>query len=208
MSSSAILAPMSSILQAEFYDCDTVTLSKKLIGMRLVHEIRGVRISGMIVETEAYLRDDAACHASRGKTQRNAVMFGTAGHAYIYFIYGTHYCFNVVSEKEGIGEAVLIRALEPLEGIEKMQRWRGTKDLHALCSGPGKLVAALVITPKLNGCSLLRAPLYMERGETLSPQLIVCTPRIGITKASELPLRFYLKGSRFASRRCIHAVKK
>jgi DNA-3-methyladenine glycosylase len=199
---------MNSILPADFYATDTVSLAQKLIGVRLVHETRGRRVSGTIVETEAYLRDDPACHASRGKTKRNAPMFGPAGHAYVYFIYGTYYCFNVVSEKEGVGEAVLIRALEPLEGIAQMQRSRGTRDLHALCSGPGKLVMALGITPKLSGCSLLRPPLYLARGDSIQPSEIVCTPRIGISTAQELPLRFYLKGSRFASRRCIYSRKQ
>ena len=194
------------MLPAEFYATDTVTLARKLLGVRLVHETRGGRVSGTIVETEAYLHDDPACHASRGKTKRNAAMFGPPGHAYIYFIYGTYYCFNVVSAREGVGEAVLIRALEPLEGIARMQRRRGTKDLHALCSGPGKLVMALGITPKLNGASLLRPPLYLTAGDHMpSPEDIVCTPRIGISAAADLPLRFYIKGSRFASRRCIHA---
>ena len=196
------------ILPAEFYEGDSVELARNLIGMRLVHETRTGLVSGRITETEAYLRDDPACHASRGMTKRNAAMFGPPGHAYIYLIYGTYYCFNVVSGPEGIGEAVLIRALEPLEGIEKMQRRRGTKDVHNLCSGPGKLVIALGIPRDINFHPLTRRPLYItDLPGKPAPEDIVATPRIGLSVACDVKLRFYLKGSRFASRRCLLTTK-
>jgi DNA-3-methyladenine glycosylase len=204
------------ILPPEFYERDTQSLARALLGMCLVHDSRRGRTSGRIVETEAYLCDDAACHAARGKTKRNAVMFGPPGHTYVYLIYGSYYCFNVVSAREGIGEAVLIRALEPLEGIPLMRRRRGTDDLHNLCSGPGKLCVALDITPKQNG-----ATLYKVKGALTitdlphvpapSPDEIVTTPRIGINAenlAVHEPLRYYIRGSAFASRRCIHAPRR
>ena len=198
------------ILPADFYNADTVTMARKLLGTCLIHATRGGRIAGRIVETEAYLFDDPACHASRGETPRNAAMFGPPGTAYVYLIYGTYYCFNVVTAAKGVGEAVLIRALEPLEGIKSMELNRGTDGIHKLCSGPGKLCDALDITPKFNGL-----PLYKKGALTIAdlpnkpaPDEIVVTPRIGINVAVDMPLRFYIKGSHFASRRCIHAPRR
>ena len=202
------------ILPPEFYARDTVSLAKALLGTCLVHETRQGRTAGRIVETEAYLCDDAACHAARGKTKRNAVMFGPPGHAYVYLIYGTYYCFNVVSAGEGIGEAVLIRALEPVDGMELMQRRRGTDGIHSLCSGPGKLCSALAITPKVNGVALFSGALTitdLPGVPAVKPADIVTTARIGINAenlAVHEPLRYYIKGSEFASRRCIHAPRR
>jgi DNA-3-methyladenine glycosylase len=201
------------LLDESFYNQKTITVAKKLLGTYLVHETPHGRAAGRIVETEAYLfRNDPACHAHKGKTQRNAVMFGPPGHAYIYFIYGMYHCFNVVTAREGVGEAVLIRALEPVEGIELMEKRRGTSELRNLCSGPGKLVQALGLTPKLNGHCLLRPPLSIWSHLSFGGKLpggseIVSTPRIGINLGMELPLRFYLKGSLFASRRCKLATR-
>lgn len=182
-------------------------MARDLLGYLLVHETSAGRISGRIVETEAYLsEDDPACHAHRGETKRTAVMFGPPGHAYIYFIYGMYYCFNVVTEKPGVGEAVLIRALEPVDGIDIMMKRRSLAGkltpLRSLCNGPAKLVMALDIGRDLNGVSLLNGPLRLERAtKKISDDNIVVTKRVGISVAQDLPLRFYIKGSEFISKK-------
>lgn len=193
------------ILRPSFYNPDTVTVAKALLGACLVHDSPQGRTVGRIVETEAYLFDgDPACHAHRGKTKRNAAMFGPPGHAYIYFVYGMYYCFNVVTAPEGVGEAVLVRALEPVEGIPLMQERRGTRDLKTLCSGPGKLVLAMGLTKELNGCPLFEGSLTIWSRSSFAAARtrveIVAARRIGITKAADLPLRFCVKGSPFVSR--------
>jgi DNA-3-methyladenine glycosylase len=196
------------LLPASFYNKKTVAAAKALLGTYLVHDSPEGRTAGRIVETEAYLFDiDPASHAYRGKTPRNAAMFGPPGHAYIYFIYGMYHCFNVVTGPVGVGEAVLIRALEPVEGIDLMKVRRKTDDLRNLCSGPGKLVQALGLKPEHNAHSLLSPPIsiwahtaYGIRAPRSSE--IISTPRIGINVGEDLPLRFYLKGSPFASRPC------
>ena len=196
------------ILPPAFYERDTVTVAKDLPGCLLMHRGATGTAMGWIVEVEAYLRDDPAAHSFRGKTERNRAMFGPAGHAYVYRIYGLHTCVNVVTGPEGTGEAVLVRALEPVAGINLMQERRGTDDPVALASGPGKLTQALGITMDLNGASLCDGPLLVLSPGSLPgrrpegvPGEIVRTTRIGITKAADLPLRFYLKGSRYVSRR-------
>jgi DNA-3-methyladenine glycosylase len=128
-------------LGREFYARDTLTVARELLGQRLVRVMEdGQRLAGIIVETEAYIgEEDQACHASHGRTPRNAVMYGPAGFAYIYFIYGMYYCLNVVTEQEGFPAAVLIRAIEPTEGIPRMQAYRQGRPLHELTNGPGKL---------------------------------------------------------------------
>ncbi len=196
------------ILSPAFYERDTVTVARDLPGCLLVHREEAGTTMGWIVEVEAYLRDDPAAHSYRGETPRNRAMFGPAGHAYVYRIYGLHTCVNIVTGQEGVGEAVLIRALEPAAGIDLMRARRGTDDLLALASGPGKLTSALGITMDLNGTSLSDGPLQVWSPDSLpgrrpegSPGEIVQTTRIGITKAADLPLRFYLKGSRYVSRR-------
>lgn len=196
------------ILPPEFYDRDTVTVAKDLLGCLLVHQDETGTTMGWIVEDEAYLQGDPAAHSYRGETKRNRAMFGPPGHAYVYRIYGLHTCFNVVTGPEGIGEAVLIRALEPAVGIDLMQARRGTDDPLALASGPGKLTQALNITMDLDGTSLSDGPLQVWAPESLPdrrpegwPGEIVQTTRIGITKAADLPLRFYLNGNRYISRR-------
>ena len=195
------------ILPHTFYEQDTTTVAKKLLGCYLVHPEGEETTLGRIVETEAYLAHDPAAHSFMGKTKRNAVLFGPVGHAYVYFIYGMHYCVNVVTGREGAGEAVLIRALEPLRGIALMQQRRGTEKVTLLCNGPARLTEALGITVAFNGSSFLNGSLQMWSADSLpsSPMIgnadIVQTTRIGITKAKELPLRFYLKGNRYISRR-------
>lgn len=195
------------ILPPSFYERDTVTVAKDLLGCLLVHREEAATM-GWIVEVEAYLRDDPAAHSYRGETPRNRAMFGPAGHAYVYRIYGLHTCFNVVTGPEGTGEAVLVRALEPAGGTDLMQARRGTDDPFALMSGPGKLTQALNITMDLDGTSLSDGPLQVRSPGSLSGRRaegaggeIVQTTRVGITKATDLPLRFYLKGSRYISRR-------
>ena len=192
-------------LPLSFYQHDTLSLSQQMLGTYLVHESEEGITVGKIVETEAYLWGDPACHAYRRQTPRNAPMFGPAGYAYVYQIYGMHYCVNVVSSPEGVGEAVLIRALEPVVGIDLMEKRRHTYERRSLCSGPGKLVRAMGITRALNGTPLIdtpsvRACLYLLPA-TDAPFDIITTTRIGITQGADLPYRFYVKGSPFISRK-------
>ncbi len=187
-------------LPAKFYARDTITVARELLGTLLIHDTPEGRTAGRIVETEAYLRDDPACHAARGMTPRNTIMFGPSGRAYVYLIYGMYWCFNVVTASKGVGEAVLIRALEPLEGAELMSRRRGRAEPKSWCSGPGKLALALNIGKAQNGVSLLRGPLRILPGGPV-PERVHVTTRIGIQAGAELPLRFYLEGSLCVSRK-------
>jgi DNA-3-methyladenine glycosylase len=200
-------------LPASFYRRPTVEVARDLLGAVLFHQDPEGVTAGRIVETEAYLCDDAACHAARGLTGRNAAMFGPPGRSYSYLIYGMYHCFNVVTAPRGVGEAVLIRALEPLAGLPLMAERRGTDKLKALCSGPGKLVIALGIAGLPNGSDLRAGPLtilppesFPWRGPTPGGEgnpgpggNIKVTTRIGITKDADLPLRFYLEGNPFVS---------
>ncbi|MFO7867377.1 MAG: DNA-3-methyladenine glycosylase [Candidatus Aminicenantes bacterium] len=172
----------------------------KLLGCRLVHESPEGITSGKIVETEAYLENDPASHSHNGRTPRNEVMFGPSGRAYVYFTYGMHYCFNVVTGKPGEGEAVLIRALEPLEGFSLMMKRRAQEERKKLCSGPAKLVQAMGITPGHNGRDLSQGRLRLIDAERRDFD-VVCTMRIGIKKGADTPLRFYIKNSPFVSRK-------
>lgn len=190
------------ILNYSFYQKDTISLAIALLGTLLIHESNEGITSGIIIETEAYLSEnDPACHASRGKTKRNAAMFGPPGRAYVYFIYGNHYCFNVVSAAEGIGEAVLIRALEPKSGLELMKKRRGThQKMSNLTSGPGKLCSAMNISREHNGITLQKPPLYLAKGKPVERSSIAISGRIGINRAQDRPLRFFLKDNLFLSR--------
>jgi DNA-3-methyladenine glycosylase len=193
-----------AILNADFYAHDTVTVARALLGTFLIHESSQGITAGRIVETEAYLyKIDPASHAFRGQTPRNAAMFGPPGRAYIYFVYGMHYCFNVVTGGPGIGEAALIRALEPVAGIPLMEQRRGTNVLKNLCSGPGKLVQALGLTREHNGWPLTRGAVTIRSSfldEDNKAFEIETSARIGITAAAELPLRFFIKGNKFVSK--------
>lgn len=156
-------------------------------------------MSGRIVETEAYLADDAACHAFRGPTPRNRALFLAHGHAYVYFCYGAHYMLNVSSEPAGVGSGILLRAIEPLEGIEWMTRHRKTTRLLDLARGPGRLAAALRISPRLDGQDLCgTGPLWLGT-PVQQVRRIGVSVRIGITKDAHRPLRFYELGNPFVS---------
>ena len=181
-------------MKREFFDRSVHVVARELIGCRLaVGETAGV-----IVETEAYEASDPACHAYIGKTARNEVLFGPPGHAYVYLSYGIHSLLNFVTEPEGTASAVLIRALEPTDGIELMRERRGRNDLEGLCSGPGKLAEALGVDLSLNGADLLEPPFKLREGTKRGE--IVTSERIGITKAAELPWRYSAAGSRYVSR--------
>ncbi|MBI2026277.1 MAG: DNA-3-methyladenine glycosylase [Deltaproteobacteria bacterium] len=172
--------------------------------MKYIRETPQGRIVGKIVETEAYISNDPASHAFRGKTKRNSPMFGEAGTAYIYHIYGMYNCLNIVTQKENIGEAVLIRALEPLKGIKTMQKNRKTKEIKHLANGPGKICMALSINRDLNSINLIdpKSPLKIEiPNEYHIKKEIIATKRIGITNAKEVDLRFYIKDNLFISKK-------
>jgi DNA-3-methyladenine glycosylase len=178
---------------------DTVLLARYLIGKTIVHELPRGRLSGRIVETEAYLPDDAACHAFRGPTPRNGSLFLERGHAYVYFIYGMYMMLNVAGGKKGIGAGVLIRALEPLEGIALMKRHRGSNRLTDLTRGPGRLAQALKINLRHDGRDLCADESLWLGAATRRPGSIGTTTRIGLTVETERTLRFYERGNGFVS---------
>jgi DNA-3-methyladenine glycosylase len=169
--------------------------------MVLVRALPDTSISGIIVETEAYRgKDDPASHAFKGKTPRNAVMFGPPGHAYVYFTYGFHYCLNVTTEKTGIPGAVLVRALQPVDGIGSMKKNRAMDDIFGLASGPGKLTQALGIDGRFNGEDLVASKvLYLEKRKT-GGFPVANTTRVGVTAGAEFRWRFYVEGSPFVSK--------
>jgi DNA-3-methyladenine glycosylase len=185
---------MSVPLHPSFFARSVHAVAPDLIGATLLLANSG----GIIVEVEAYHHTDPAAHSFRGRTERNAVMFGPPGFAYVYRSYGIHWCLNFVCEPEGSASAVLIRALEPSHGLATMRRRRGLADVRLLCSGPGRLCEALGITNAHNGLALDRPPFrLLARDKDVE---IVSGPRIGLTKAAELPWRYGLKGSRFLSK--------
>ncbi|HYZ83750.1 MAG TPA: DNA-3-methyladenine glycosylase [Bryobacteraceae bacterium] len=188
----------SELLPRAFYERPTITVARDLLGCVLVHN----DTAGRIVEVEAYLgMDDLAAHSARGITDRTKVIFGPPGHAYVYLIYGMYECLNFVAEPEGQPGCVLIRALEPLSGIEHMQqRRKAARTIHDLASGPGRLTRAMGITRAHNGLDLTCSPLTVRRPINYEPPPIVTTPRIGITQCADWPLRFFIEGNRFVSR--------
>jgi len=185
---------MTARLHRDFFGRSVHAVAPDLIGATLL--FRGV--GGIIVEAEAYHHTDPAAHSFGGETKRNSIMFGPPGFAYVYRSYGIHWCLNFVCEPEGSASAVLIRALEPTHGLAAMRRRRGLADERLLCSGPGRLCEALAITSAHNGLALDRPPFrLLARDKDVE---IASGPRIGITKAVELPWRYGLKGSRFLSK--------
>lgn len=187
-----------SRLPAEFFRQETTALARAVLGHFLVHDAPDGLAAGRIVETEAYLTGDPANHASRGRTRRNAAMFGPPGTAYVYTIH-RQFCLNIVTAEVGIGEAVLIRALEPLIGLDLMRQRRGREEVRELCCGPGKLCQALGIRWEHDGADLIQGPLYLADGSP-EPFEIIVTRRVGIRLAADLPLRFYVAGSPYVSR--------
>ena len=179
---------------------DTVTLARYLVGKTLVHDLPSGRLSGRIVETEAYPLGDAAAHAFRGQTPRNRSLFLERGHAYIYFAYGSCWCTNVSSETCGVGGGVLIRALEPLDGIALMRRHRALSCLFDLARGPGRLSAAMRIDRRLDGLDLCSGASPLWLGTAVRPVgEIRATTRIGLSREAHRTLRFYERGSPFVS---------
>jgi DNA-3-methyladenine glycosylase len=179
------------------FEAPSVEVARRLIGITLL--VDGV--GGRIVETEAYDRADPASHSHAGPTPRNATMFGPPGHAYVYRSYGLHWCLNFVCREAGHGAGVLIRAIEPTDGIETMRERRGLQEVHLLCAGPGRVGQALGITRALDGASLNEPPFELRPPPDGGKRLPIARgPRIGISKAADVPWRFGLKGSRFLSR--------
>lgn len=202
-----------------FYDRDAVTVARDLLNGVLVRVLPEGVVAGRITETEAYTQEDPSSHSFGGKRTRNTAMFGAPGHAYIYYIYGAHYCLNAVTGAEGVGEAVLIRALEPLVGVELMQLRRGLTEtapprteaaaerarlrrLQTLCGGPGRLCQAFGLDQTFNGADLtLGPPLWIAPPrDPADPEAILATPRIGISRAQDYLWRFTLRGDPFTSR--------
>lgn len=220
------IADFQEPLPRDFYAQQTLEVAPALLDCILVHRSAEGVTAGRISETEAYMPTDPASHAYRGKTARNAVMFGPPGHAYLYFTYGMHYCLNAVTMSEGVGTAVLIRALEPLYGLELMRVRRGllqgeetlplsaleaerrrVRDGRLLCGGPGKLCQALGLDLRQNGADLtlgqslwIAAPRISAAREA---KTVLATPRIGITRAVELPWRFVRPNDPFTSRKAL-----
>lgn len=187
-------------MRQAFFDKDVSELAKDLLGCELVHKSAEGLTAGIIVETESYHQSDEASHSFRGITKRTRIMFGPPGNIYVYFTYGMHWCFNITAEKVGIGAAVLIRALEPTQGIELMKNRRGKEKIYELCSGPSKLVQAMGITISDYGKPVFSGEFQLKpRGEAANLD-IRSGPRIGISKAQDKPWRFWIKDNSFISR--------
>jgi len=193
----------AATLPVAFFSRPTEVVAADLLGMILVSSVGGKRTEGRIVETEAYLGyDDPASHGYRHRRHaRNEALFGPPGLWYVYLSYGMHWCANLVCQQAGLASAVLLRALEPLTGIEIMRRRRGGVPDRELCSGPGKLTQALGISRDLDGCRMSRSEVRVRRPDSIEAIEIAASPRIGITKAADWPLRFCLAGSPWTSRK-------
>jgi len=193
-------------LRRDFYERSTLTVARGLLGQRLVRVIDSERLSSLIVEVEAYIgEDDAACHAACGRTPRNEAMYGSPGIAYVYFIYGMHHCLNVVTGREGYPAAILIRALEPVEGIEGMRARRGGRPDTQLTSGPARLCQALDVDRQFDGADLCApdALLFLEEDAAIPDDAVATGPRVGVRGeevALTVPWRLYVRDSRYVSR--------
>lgn len=208
-------------LPRSFYLRPTVQVAKDLLGKHIVRVYKGAKLIGKIVETEAYCEGDPASHSFRGKTKRNEVMYWDGGHLYVYFTYGMHFCANVVTRTEGIGEAVLIRAVQPIEGIETMMKNRFpthqitppsadfansaqqspiNQSPTNLTNGPAKFCEAFGIARKENGTDLLSADIYIVHGERMPPSKMSTSSRIGIRNGTEKKWRFFVKGNEWVSK--------
>jgi DNA-3-methyladenine glycosylase len=194
-------------LPRSFYAPSARVVAPRLLGQVLVRNTPKGSLTAVITETEAYLANDPACHGARGLTPRNRVMFGQAGYAYVYFIYGCHFCLNAVCRPAGIAEAVLLRALHPLDGEHLMRSARPVKELVSITNGPGKLCQALGIDRELNGVDLCAqdSPLFIAENPSVASFIKQFGPprrgvRVGISLAKEMPLRFWLGGSPFVSK--------
>jgi DNA-3-methyladenine glycosylase len=178
---------------------DSLTAARSLLGWKLVHNSPEGKTSGYIVETEAYDMEDPASHAFGGPGKRNAAMFEAAGTVYVYFTYGMHFCVNIVTGEAGHGQGVLIRALEPFEGVGLMKRRRGVEDERLLTNGPAKLTQAMGIGREHGGSNLSAGPIYLEPGVVVGE--VVQTTRVGISKAVDRPWRFYVAHNPYVSKR-------
>ncbi len=183
-----------------FFERYSPRVARDLLGARLVRVAGGVRMSGTVVETEAYRGSrDPASHAFRGRTSRNEVMFGPAGHAYVYFTMGVHYCLNVTTEERGTPAAVLFRAIQPDEGVDMMRRNRGLTEVHRLAAGPGNLTRALGIGRDFNGEDMVRSDLlFLEKGKQV--RRVGMSTRVGVTSGASFRWRFYAKDNPFVSK--------
>jgi DNA-3-methyladenine glycosylase len=192
---------MTRRLSRAFFARPSVVVAPALLGHVLVRRLPGGdELRVRLVETEAYREDDPASHSYRGRTQRNAVMFGLPGRIYVYFTYGMHHCMNVVTGSDGEGSAVLLRAAEPLDGLEAMSRRRGTARASALCSGPARLAEALAVDRALDGADLVVGDvIWLEHGTPVPSERIAAGPRIGIRRAVDEPWRFTEEGSPWVS---------
>lgn len=207
-------APKLTPLPKSFYEPSAKDVAPKLLGHFLIRNSADGPVGGPIVEVEAYLTNDPACHGAPGPTQRNRVMFGPSGHGYVYLIYGYHFCVNAVCRPAGVAEAVLVRAIEPMFGQEFMRHQRLVSKLRDLTSGPAKLCEALKIDRGMDGIDLCdpNATLWIAENPEVNgfrrqQGPIITTTRIGITRAAALPLRFYLDGSEYVSRRNSKSIK-
>lgn len=190
------------VLERDFFNRETTLVAQDLLGKVLETEVQGTKVSGIVVETEAYLgQEDPGSHSFRGKTKRNSVMFGPAGYSYVYQIYGVHFCYNVTTDHDEIPSAVLIRALEPISGINIMKQNRKKEARKDLCSGPAKLVQALGITKSMNGTSAVNGPVRFFDGHLNDPFSIIETTRIGLAQGADLKLRYYIENNLYVSRK-------
>lgn len=199
MSAQVAVEPQVERIAHGSVPADTITLARWLLGKVLVSKLRGVQLSGRIVETEAYLQREAACHAFRGMTPRNRSLFLDRGHAYVYLCYGTSYMLNVSSEPPGVGAGVLLRALQPLSGIEQMRRGREHVRVADLARGPGRLAAAMRVNLSHDGLDLFAGPRLWIGSDGFEVPEIGVSVRIGLTKAADERLRFFVAGSPYLS---------